>query len=79
MGVRMLLEFVFTQAELKILDDPLPFARTKERLDKEEEAATRDISTDVRLKTFSKIRFFQFKSYSFEAFLIAVPKAGMTH
>jgi hypothetical protein len=60
MGVRMLLEFVFTPAELKILDDPLPFSRTKERQDKEEEAGTHDISTDV---SYHEIRFFLISSF----------------
>jgi len=35
-------------AELKILDDPLPFKKSKEKLDKEEEAAIQDVSTEVR-------------------------------
>jgi hypothetical protein len=48
MGVRMVLEFIFTPAELKILDDPLPFKRSETKQDKDEEAEIQDISTEVR-------------------------------
>ena len=36
MGVRKMLELIFTQTELKILDDTLPEFRRKEKLDHEE-------------------------------------------
>ena len=48
MGVRMVLEFIFTPAELKILDDPLPFKRSETKQDKDEDAEIQDISTEVR-------------------------------
>jgi hypothetical protein len=46
-GVRMLLEFVFTQSELKILDDPLPNALKKAKAEKDEENDTQDVRTVV--------------------------------
>jgi hypothetical protein len=36
MGVRKMLELIFTQTELKILDDTLPEFRRKEKLDHED-------------------------------------------
>ena len=48
MGVRMVLEFIFTPAELKILDDPLPFKRSETKQDKDDDAEIQDISTEVR-------------------------------
>jgi hypothetical protein len=50
-------------AELKILDDPLPFKKSKEKLDKEEEAAIQDVSTEVR---------FSFDSFSINLFFCYV-------
>jgi hypothetical protein len=50
-------------AELKILDDPLPFKKSKEKLDKEEEAAIQDVSTEVR---------FSFDCFSINLFLCNV-------
>ena len=56
MGVRMVLEFIFTPAELKILDDPLPFKRSETKQDKDEDAEIQDISTEVR----HQIHYFTF-------------------
>ena len=56
MGVRMVLEFIFTPAELKILDDPLPFKRSETKQDKDEDAEIQDISTEVR----HQIHYFNF-------------------
>lgn len=46
----MLLEFVFTQNELKILDDPLPNALKKGKAEKDEENDTQDVSIKVFLR-----------------------------
>lgn len=43
----MVLEFVFTQNELKILDDPLPNSFRKKKVDKDEENNTQDVSRDI--------------------------------
>ena len=37
MGIRKLLEFVFTEGELRILDDILPSTKRKEQLDNEDQ------------------------------------------
>jgi hypothetical protein len=48
----MLLEFVFTQNELKILDDPLPKSFRKQKPDKDEENNTQEVVGLFRISEF---------------------------
>ena len=47
-AVRKLLDFVFSEEELKILDDILPAHHRKEKLDKEKEAEEKEKKAVVR-------------------------------
>jgi hypothetical protein len=63
-GVRKLLDYVFTKEELKILDDILPEFKRRQKLEIEEA-----VEKEVSCKTFLFLRFFLY-------FVSAVEKRG---